>query len=56
MHEERKFLVGTSTAHNIPLITYCRHKNFKDLMYGSTYKGKIKFETTHFCKGDYQFP
>ena len=32
MPENKKFLVPTSTAHNIPLNKCYRHENFKDLI------------------------
>ena len=56
MHENRKFLVLTSIAHNIPLIKCYRHKKFKDFMYRSPNMRKIKFENAHFCKEGYLFP
>ena len=56
MHENWKFTVPTSTAHNITPIKCLRHKNFKDLMYRNPKMKKIKFENAHFCKTDYIFP
>ena len=56
VHESKMFLVPTLTAHNVPLIKCCRHKNFKDLMYGCPNMRNIKFENAHFCKGGYLFP
>ena len=46
----------TLTAHNVTLIKCCRHKNFKDLVYGGPNMRNIKFENTHFCMGGYLFP
>ena len=56
MEENRKFLVLTLTAPNIPLIKCCRHKNFKDLMYRSPNMRKIWFKNADFCNGGYLFP